>query len=176
MTDDWYSPFPKPRPQRVPRAGEGIWRFHREHVVWSSSSCLLDAIHVSRRIGRHVRFRLRTRAMPFERRRSTGAPPHRPSARPPVPNPVTSRDIELIELVALDDAEADRGTRRANDSDTWKGGLKSRPEALQGAHACELRRHDPRVRFVPAFVPHRGERIDLVGCGGSRFHVCRSSA
>ena len=80
------------------------------------------------------------------------------------------RDKQLIELVAFEDRESYRHACGVDDTDIGKRGAKTVAETLQGAESRESRRHDLRVRFVPAIEPYLRQLIEVAFVGGSYLH------
>ena len=86
------------------------------------------------------------------------------------------RDKELIEFVALHDAESCRSAGCADDADIGKRGSQPVPKARQRAHSRELGRHQVRVRFTPPVEPELRQQIDLRRLGRSDVHICGGAA
>ena len=80
------------------------------------------------------------------------------------------RDEELIELVPLDDGESNRGAQGAYDSHIGKCGTEPVSETLQRPKSNQFRRHDLRMRFLPAVEPHSCQALDLCFFSGSHIH------
>ena len=80
------------------------------------------------------------------------------------------RHPQLVELVALDPAEAKRSAGRTDDTNRGEAGAEPVSEILECAQSGELGRNEWRVRLVPDLVPEVSERIDVCVFGGSYIH------
>ena len=76
----------------------------------------------------------------------------------------------MIELVALDDGETNRGARRTHDAYVRQSCHKSLSKTLARAKTDQFCGHDSRVAILPAVVPNLRQSIDLSGFGGSYVH------
>ena len=72
------------------------------------------------------------------------------------------RDVELVDLVAAGDAEAERRARRPGHAQRVPEVAQAAEEALGGAERDQRRRHEAVVGVVPACLPQPGERRELV--------------
>jgi hypothetical protein len=79
-------------------------------------------------------------------------------------------NIELIELIALQHAKADRRAGVAGDAHTGQCGSKPFSETLERTKASEFHRHDSRMRVPPAVVPNLCQRADFRCLGISYDH------
>ena len=78
------------------------------------------------------------------------------------------RDVELVDVVAAGDAEAERIARRAGDAERVAEAAQAVEEARGGAERGEGGRDEAVVGVVPAGLPEPGEGRELVGRGLAR--------
>src|SRR5262249_47600087 len=71
------------------------------------------------------------------------------------------RDVELVELVALQDRESKERTHRADGPGLWERGTEPLLEPGQRAAPRQLRGDDGRVRVLPPVVPEASQVSDL---------------
>jgi hypothetical protein len=74
-------------------------------------------------------------------------------------------------FVVPDDAEPNRSSCGAHDSDMREGGPQPVSEILSCTELGEFGRHDWRVRIMPDLVPQFCERIDI-GCFSDSHNYC----
>jgi len=79
-------------------------------------------------------------------------------------------DEELIEFVALNDAKSKGLATRTHYSHIRKSCLKPVSETLQCTKPGEFRRHNLRMRIMPAVAPDVCQVTDLNFFGGSHIH------